>query len=397
MNGCNKIKIINTCGANKLNMEKPGNFVRLLLDPLSIKIAKMAVYEGKTPTKIAAEIGKSTSLVFLRLKEMEEAGIMESKFTIKDGKITKKYALPYEHLNIRVEVDFRRGDAVLTKEKAGTLEHALDAMPELFGSYNDFILWKKNLVSTVEIADKLGATEEKAEEIKGTILENLEEAFLIAYRHRIRDWRGREEEGLLEFEEDFLVAAGGKFEEQAKKNNTLKELANILSEGEVFLSTLDAYHADMAKKLSKDRIIFLEEVKRPVLDFERINTITREAVGKENWEVRLYSMGKRVGSIILKSSRAPPNTALRAVFGQDNVIFDEGSVRIKKCRTCTGLSGRKVCYFITGLVEELFARQGVRTEEVTCFAAGDKSCTFALKEIPSTSISGFQKVRDLLG
>jgi predicted hydrocarbon binding protein/predicted transcriptional regulator len=383
-------------------MESTQGFIKTLLDPLTMQIVQLAVRENLYPNEIAKRVGKSNSLVVKRLKALERRGVLQGYFTTEGGRAVKKYRLASDELQLKV--NFISGNVDLIKSRRQPFEEIVSSRPELFKSYKDYCFWLSAKAQPKEVASLLKTPEHDAAKLAQNIKDNLEDAFIIAHKVRLENWKNSAEGVYFTLVSDYAVIPTHRLNKEAPGMN--KRLLERLSRGEALLSTLrrELPGVDNLEKqieeLSKSKMVLLEEKTLPLLNCSEINRLTKQRLKEKHGPQQLHSLGRDVGEKVASLLGGDLDDALLTLFpgAMRKKTLKGERISIRECAVGKGAK-KKSCYFIAGVLEALFESRGIKltvTEEV-CRANGAKACIFTVTPKGKQIVKGTMRVKELLG
>jgi len=372
------------------------------LDPETLEILRLSLNEDLYPSQIANRLKRSTSYVVKKLKKLEKHGLVKSDYVTRDGKATKRYALITEELAFKV--DFKNGNVSIKGKNSNYLDKFVEIHPELFQTYEDYVLWSTGKIQPKKAANYFDVPIEDTEKLLKDIQEDIKRLFLLAFETRFRNWKYGMESGYIDFVEDWLIIPTQKLAQEMGGEGD--PLVDRILMGETYLSVLEKEFQKeniqaKLKNLEGDRLIFREKEHRPKLLNYKINLKTKGMLEEEDAE-GLVSIGKQVGTVITKFIDLPLETILSTVFGRVNVNKSEERIEIfmQDCLVCEGVEGEKACQFVSGVLSGILESKGLDTKirETSCKAEGEDACVFHVEIKHSDPIpEGAEKVKTLLG
>lgn len=383
-------------------MEGTQAFIKTLLDPLTMEIVRLAVKEDLYPNEIAKRMGKSSSLVVKRLKALEAEGVLKGYFATEGGRAVKKYKIVSDEVALRV--NFSSGSVKLVKRKTQPFKELISLRPELFEDYKGFCFWLRAESRPEEAASVLGMPEAEAVELARQIKDNLEEAFIAALKTRLENWKNSTEGVYFTIESDYSVIPTHRL--NMGVSGIDGRLLRRLLRGETLLSCLQSDFRDIPdldeqiERLSKRKMVILEERNLPVLNYKEIHRLTKERLMGGNGPQQLHHLGKEVAEKMASMLGEPSDDALTGIFprAKTHKTLKGERIAIERCDVCRDLK-QKACYFIAGVIEGLYDWRGeaVSVVEDTCKAEGAKVCTFSVIHKEKPPIKGTERVKELLG
>ncbi|MEE9594813.1 MAG: V4R domain-containing protein [Candidatus Hydrothermarchaeales archaeon] len=372
------------------------------LDPDTLEILRLSLNEDLYPSQIAKRLNRTTSYVVKKLKKLENQDLVKSSYVTRDGKATKKYSLVTDELVLRI--DFQKGSVSLKEKNSSYLDKFVQIHPELFQSYEDYIIWATGKIHPKTVANYFDVEPDEAEKILVDIQGNIERVFMKAYETRFKNWKYGMDSGYIDFEEDWLIIPAQKLSlERGGKGNPL---INRILQGETYLSVLEKEFQkegllDEIKKLERERLLFLENEYRPKLVNYKINLRTKEMMEEGSHEV-LFSMGKHAGTAITKFINLPLETTLSSLFGSVKVKRLKGSIEIslQECQACKDMKGKKACQFTSGVLSSVLEANDINAtvRETSCKAEGADACVFHGEIKHEEPVQdGAENVKQLLG
>lgn len=337
-----------------------------------------------------------------KLKKLEKHGVVKSSYVTRDGKATKRYRLLNEELVLRI--DLKNANVSLKEKNSNYIDKFAETHPELFQSYEDYVLWSAGKINPKKVANYFDVPLEGAEKILTDIREDIERVFMKAHETRFKNWKYGMETGYIDFVEDWLIIPAQRL--SLERGGMGEPFIDRILRGETYLSVLEKefQRNDLLgelKKLEQERLLFLEREYRPTLVNYKINLKTKQMMEEGDGEV-LFSMGKRVGAGLVKFINLPLETTLLSLFGRVgiNELEEEIEISLQDCRVCEGVKGGPACQFVSGVLERVLEANGIEATvlETSCKAEGGDACVFHGEITHKESVpEGAEKIRQLLG
>ncbi len=372
------------------------------LDPASLEILRLSLDEDLYPSQIAEMLNRTSSYVVKKLKKLEKYGVVKSSYVTRDGKATKKYQLLNDELVFRI--DLKNANVRLEKMGSSYLDRFAETRPELFQSFEDYVLWSTGKIHPKKVASYFDVPIEEAEKLLIDIREDIERVFWKACQTSFKKWKYGMESGYIDFVEDWLIIPAQRL--SLGREGRTSPLVDRIRQGETYLSLLekDFQKNDLLgelKKLERERRLFLEREYRPTLVNYKINLKTKQMM-EEGGSEELFSMGKQVGAGIAKFIDLPLDRTLSSLFGRVGIsnMGEEIAISLQDCRVCEGIKGEKVCGFVSGVLESVLATNGIDATvwETSCKAEESDACVFHGEITPMEPFpNGADKIKQLLG